>query len=165
MKFQSPRCRGSMSNERVSYGHGHLIVSIPAMPGQHVELPTERTTMKVCTRVSIPAMPGQHVERRTNVTAGMRLGRFNPRDAGAACRTRILAVLHSSRLASFNPRDAGAACRTPDNPNRSMMKRTVSIPAMPGQHVEHYMREEGKPAGESFNPRDAGAACRTTCKA
>ena len=111
--FQSPRCRGSMSDF------------------------SGRTVKTISSNVSIPAMPGQHVGHRLPPRLGRRAGleRFNPRDAGAACRT-ARGTLGTGADRRFNPRDAGAACRT--------------------SFVQFQ-----RPCWQGFNPRDAGAACRT----
>ena len=114
-RFQSPRCRGSMSDcGRCRWADG----------GRR--------------HVSIPAMPGQHVG-----------------PSGESRETR--------EIESFNPRDAGAACRTATiNIEVYMPAMVVSIPAMPGQHVGRGRQAEWDPSGiHCFNPRDAGAACRT----
>src|SRR5487761_1477323 len=80
-------------------------------------------------------MPGQHVGPTQPLTlTETRNGSFNPRDAGAACRTEREVPRHAAALDRFNPRDAGAACRT--SPATVTIEYFgVSIPAMPGQHV------------------------------
>src|SRR5487761_1591040 len=105
-------------------------------------------------------MPGQHVGPTQPLTlTETRNGSITP---GAACRTEREVPRHAAALDRFNPRDAGAACRTSPENHTNANPQVVSIPAMPGQHVGlEKIRHGNQKSSGSFNPRDAGAACRT----
>src|SRR5487761_1665057 len=78
-------------------------------------------------------MPGQHVGPTQPLTlTETRNGSFNPRDAGAACRTEREVPRHAAALDRFNPRDAGAACRTSPENHTNANPQVVSIPRCRG---------------------------------
>ena len=159
LRFQSPRCRGSMSDAVI--GALNILVgmdvSIPAMPGQHVGRGATQPPPKETRQVSIPAMPGQHVgqnrrpqprsrPRKVSIPAmpGQHVGHCTRWSTG-------------TRATRFNPRDAGAACRTPARSAAAPTKQ-VSIPAMPGQHVGRR-KQKRKPtrAAKFQSPRCRGS--------
>ena len=185
-KFQSPRCRGSMSDRRRRPGRRRRRqFQSPRCRGSMSDRGCARRRGRM-TAFQSPRCRGSMSDKNAPTTGPAGKGSFNPRDAGAACRTKVGSVTLFGQRKFQSPRCRGSMsdqraaprqmgrralfqsprCRgsmsDQEKNNDRLLRIQVSIPAMPGQHVGLLgQRNDEAEDFSSFNPRDAGAACRT----